>query len=142
LDGRVPYKTMIKEEINIQPAPIEDKIYIPSSLSMMGLRPRLPRVVKIVMQEIVAKHKIPKSKRNPLAIDEAKAVRVRPIKIAPATEKNEIRPISTSSMLSVVSISSRLTSTLTPDSPLKISSGNGYGKSLLDSNSFKLALYI
>ena len=56
LDGRVPYKTMIKEEINIQPAPIEDKIYIPSSLSMMGLRPRLPRVVKMVMQEIVAKH--------------------------------------------------------------------------------------
>ena len=26
LDGRAPYKTMIKEEINIHPAPIEDKI--------------------------------------------------------------------------------------------------------------------
>ena len=53
-EGRLPYKTMIKEEIKIHPAPIEDKIYIPWSFSMIGFRPRLPRVVKIVMHEIAA----------------------------------------------------------------------------------------
>ena len=45
---------MINEEMNIHPAPTDDKIMIPSSFSMIGVRPRFPRMVKIVTQEIAA----------------------------------------------------------------------------------------
>lgn len=53
-DGRAPYKTIINEEMKIHPAPTDDKIMIPSSFSIIGVRPRFPRMVKIVTQEIEA----------------------------------------------------------------------------------------
>ena len=40
--------------MKIHPAPTDDRIMIPSSFSIIGVRPRFPRMVKIVTQEIEA----------------------------------------------------------------------------------------
>merc|ERR1719447_2297540 len=71
---------------------------IPSSFSIIGVRPRFPRMVKIVTQEIEAKQRRPKNNSRPLAIEAVNALMVRAINMAPPTEKNDIKPTSISSM--------------------------------------------